>query len=168
MPFIFILPYIGVKIIDFAPFGVEQLSYHQSGAFAIIVYILFIGDTELKHLCAVQRLFMPVENIGRSFNGIFRHLIVDHHRSFYHRSVEAVFTRLPRQVIRVERYTMSAEPGTGIKRLEAIRLCLCRVDDFPNADAHFMAELGKFVDQTDIYIAVCVFQYFFHFRHGRR
>ena len=63
---------------------------------------------------------------------------------------------------------MSAETGTGIERLEAVRFGLCRVDDFPNAYAHLVTKLRKFIDETDVDVAICVLQDFLHLGNRRR
>ena len=53
---------------------------------------------------------------------------------------------------------MPAQPRPGIKRLEAERLGLGRVDHFPDVDAHAVEEHLQLVDQRDVHGAVGVFE----------
>ena len=57
---------------------------------------------------------------------------------------------------------MAAQAGAGIEGLEAERLCLGRVDDFVDIDAHPHAELLELVDQRDVDAAVDVFKQLGH------
>src|SRR5690606_10793878 len=60
------------------------------------------------------------------------------------------FARLPGQVERINGNAVSAKSGAGIEGHEAERLCLCRVDDFPNINAHAVKNDLEFVDHGDV------------------
>ena len=63
---------------------------------------------------------------------------------------------------------MTSKPWAWIKGLETVGLCFGSVHNFPHTDSHFVTEHGQFIDQTDIDIAICILQNFFHFRNGWR
>src|SRR4029453_12717206 len=48
------------------------------------------------------------------------------------------------------RETVPAESRTGVKRLKPERLSLCRIDNFPNVDAHPVIQHFKFVHQRNV------------------
>src|SRR5438445_4705443 len=65
--------------------------------------------------------------------------------------------RLPRQIMRVERYTMAADARPRIERHKAERLGRRRTHDFPGVDAEGIAEFGHLVCHADVYCSKRVF-----------
>ena len=61
-----------------------------------------------------------------------------------------VTTRLPREVGRVERDAVTADPGARVERHEPERLGGGRLDDLPGVDALLGAERGELVDERDV------------------
>ena len=62
---------------------------------------------------------------------------------------------------------MAPQTGAGIEGLKAVGLGLGGVDDLPEVDVHFIAQLHQLVYQTDIHIAVGIFQNLLHLGNGR-
>jgi len=81
--------------------------------------------------------------------------------------VEAVLSGFPGEVVRVQRDAVSAQTRSRIERLEAVGLGLSCVHNLPHADAHFVAEHGQLVDQTDVDVAVSVFENLLHLGNRR-
>ena len=65
-------------------------------------------------------------------------------------ALEAVLARLPAQIKRIDRDAMTAQTGSRIKRHEAERLGLRRVDDFPHIDAEVVAHQRQLVDEPNV------------------
>ena len=60
--------------------------------------------------------------------------------------------RPPRQVVRVDRDAVAADTWAGREPHEPERLGRGRVDDFPDVDAHPLAEERELVDERDVHV----------------
>ena len=76
------------------------------------------------------------------------------------RGGQALFAGKPREIKGIDRDAVSAQSGTGIKRLEAERLGLGRVDHLPDVDSHAVVEHLQLVDQRDVHGPVGVLEDF--------
>ena len=160
---IFILLNPWIEVGDDCALLLQLLDDAQRRALAVVVDVLFVSNTQHQHLRAVHRLFgAAVQELCGAVDAVFRHLVVNHHRAFDHRGVEAVLSGFPGEVVRVQRDAVSAQTRSRIERLEAVGLGLSRVHNLPHADAHFVAEHGQLVDQTDVDVAVGVFENLLH------
>jgi len=110
-------------------------------------------------------LLRVIECVGEPVDDIFRHAGVDLARQLDKAGVLTVFTRLPREVERVDGDAVPAQAGAGIKRHEAERLGLGRIDDLPDVDAHGGEDDLEFVDEGDIDAAEGILEQFGGFGH---
>ena len=158
--FVFFHPWI--KEGNFCAFSFQNVNYLQCRAFTVIIDILFISNAENQNFRAVHRFLYFIQDFSCAVNAVFRHLIVNHHRAFNHRGMETVLSCFPRKIVWVKRNAVSAKTRTRVERLETIWFCFCRIHNFPHTDTHFIAQHGQLVYQTDVDIAVGIFQNLFH------
>src|SRR5262245_37703825 len=76
-----------------------------------------------------------------------------------------MLSRQPREVERIDRNAMSAEPWPWIERLKPKRLRLRGLDDFPHVDIELVIEDLQLVDERDIDGAVRVLEDLARFSH---
>ena len=69
-----------------------------------------------------------------------------------------MLSRLPRQIMRIERDAMSADSRTRIERHETERLRRRRANDFPGVDIQRVTKAGHLVCHADVYRAKSIFQ----------
>ena len=111
---------------------------------------------------------MPIQNAHCTLYTVFRHLVIDHHGRFDHRSVESKFSCFPGKVIRIQRNAVPPKPRARIKCLESIRFCFRSIDNFPQTDTHFIAQNSQFIYQTNIDVTISIFQDLLHLSNCRR
>src|SRR5205814_6256890 len=80
-----------------------------------------------------------------------RHLQIGLRGGLDELGVEVEFARLPRKVVRVDRYAMPTDSGTGVERHEAVGLRRGGVDHFPDIDVHALAQHRQLVDESDVH-----------------
>src|SRR5262252_9001005 len=99
---------------------------------------------------AFQRLVASVEGILDLFYDKARHLAVDVASQFDETGFNTSLSCFPRQIERVYRNAMPAQPGSWIEGHKAERLAGSGLDDFPDIDAHAIAHHGHFIHQPDV------------------
>ncbi len=79
-----------------------------------------------------------------------RHIAIDLPSEFDKAGRKTVFSCFPSEIERVDRDAVSTQAGSGVKRHEAERLGLGRVNDFPDIYPHFGIDHLELVDHRDI------------------
>ena len=129
----------------------QQLDHLQRRRFARIRDVWLVRHAEHEDLRSLERPLSPVvQGLRDQRAAVVGHVLVDLAGELDELRVEAVFPRLPREVERVDRDAVAAEPGTGLEAHEAERLRRRRVHDLPHVDVHPVAELGELVDERDV------------------
>ena len=82
-------------------------------------------------------------------------------------SAKVKLLRLPGQIKRIDRNTVTAQPRAGIKSLKPEGLRLGGVDDFKEVDVHALTELFELIYQRYVDAAVDVFKQLGHLRCRR-
>src|ERR1700730_18433531 len=136
----------------------RALSYQPPGdvrgrGFPLVLDVRLVGHAQEQHRRAIQRLRVLVEKLRGPGHDIGGHPGVDLLGQLDER--ERVGQRaldLVRQVIRVNRDAVPADPGTWVERLEAERLSRRAPDRVPKIDTHLMADDRHLVDERDVYV----------------
>src|SRR6185503_12951748 len=81
---------------------------------------------------------------------------------------ETVLPRLPREIVRIERNTVTANPRAWIKGHEAERLRRRRATHFPRIDVERVTESRHLVRHADVDRSKRVFEKLRRFGHTRR
>ena len=159
---IFVLRNPWIIEINICHLAFEYFNYTKSRTFSIIINILLVCNTKNKYLCSVHSFLMTIQNLACALYAVFRHLIVNNHRSFDHRCMESILSCFPCKVIWIKRDTVSAKSRTWIECLETIWFCLSSINNFPHADSHSITEHSQFIYKTNVDISICVFKDLLH------
>ena len=99
----------------------------------------------------VQRVCHPVHDVGG-------HGGIDLARQFDETGILAKFARLPGEIERINRNAMAAQTWTWVKRHEAERFGLGRVDDLPDINPHGAIDDLEFIYEGNVDAAKRVFE----------
>ena len=105
------------------------------------------------HPAALDRLLLRVERARDLLQAEVGHVLVDLSGQLDELCIEVELARLPREVERIDREAVSAEPRAGLEAHEAERLRRRGLDDLPDVDMHPVAELRELVDERDVHRA---------------
>ena len=99
------------------------MDHFHCGRLSDVADIPLVGDPEYVNARAAQALVVVVQGVRNEINHKCRHLIVDLAGQVDEARLEAVHTRFPGEIERVERYAVPADSGAGIERHKTKRLC---------------------------------------------
>src|SRR6185369_895648 len=111
---------------------------------------------------------LVVESIRNELDHMLGHPRIDFLRETDEARIETVLPRLPREIVRIERNAVTANPWTGIKRHEAERLGRRRANHFPCVDVERVTESRHLVCHADVYRSKRVFEELRRFGDARR
>ncbi len=154
-----------VVIHDLGAVPREQAHHVQGGRLAHVVDVGLVGNPHHQHARPVDRLAAAVEGLGHArttYSGIAP-LICP--ASSMKRASKPASSGLPREVERVDRDAVPAQPGARIEGHEAERLGGRRVDDLPHVDVHLVAHERDLVHQPDVHAAERVLEQLHRLRH---
>ena len=119
--------------------------------------------------CTPDRPSAVVQRLGHQVDHVARHRQVDVTGELDEAVHEVELASPPRQVVRVDRDAVAADPGTGREPHEPERLGRGRVDDLPDIETHPLAQQRELVDERDVHVAEDVLEQLGHLgRVGRR
>src|SRR5438876_34816 len=104
-----------IAVFDMGPGFTQQLDDLIRWRLAIVVYVRFVRETEDTNPRALQSLPLLVERKHGLVHHVLGHTGVDLSRKFDEPRPGPVLCCLPREVERVERDAVSAEPRTGVE-----------------------------------------------------
>src|SRR5712671_219623 len=129
----------------------QQVHNLKGRALARVVDILFVTDSDDKDAGVLQGALRSLaKRLGNLLDDPLRHRRVDLARQFNEPRCDIEFACLPRQIKRVDWDAMSTEPGAGIKRHIAKRLCLGGLNNLPDIDVHRLENDLHLIYQGDV------------------
>src|SRR6267142_1323208 len=140
-----------IAVFDIGPRFTQQLDDLIRWRLAIVVDVRFVRETEDTDPRALQSLALLVERKHGLVHHVLRHTGVDFSRKLDEPRPRPVLCCLPREVERVERDAVSAEPWAGVERHEPEWLRLRRFDHFPHVDVHAVEDRLELVHQRNVH-----------------
>ncbi|MEY3457966.1 MAG: hypothetical protein RL215_1123 [Planctomycetota bacterium] len=151
---------MGVTVGEYSAAVEEEFEEFEGGAFAGVIDIFFVGHTEDADAAVADRFSGIIQKIGDSADDISGHEGVDFAGEFNEAGAHAIASCEPAEVEGVDGYAVSAEPWSGVEGLEAEGFGFGGINNFPDIDTHAVEEHFEFVDESDVYGAVGVFEDF--------
>src|SRR5262245_45723122 len=167
VPFEVDFRYIRVVELHAGAEGLQLLDDSERGAFTHVVDVTLVSHAYNQNLRPVDRLAMIVQPARHQVDHVIGHARIDLLGQRYETRLEAMHTSFPREVVRIERNTMSPYARPRIKGHEAEGLGRRRRNHLPCVDAQSVAEPSQFVHQTDVDCAESVFEQLARFGDAR-
>src|SRR5262245_64060686 len=126
--------HVRIGVSQMRPTSLQELNDIESRRLTNIVDVLLIGYSENVYSRAFHRLATIVERVLHLLDNEHRHLAIDVTGQLDKPSLDSRLPRLPRQVVRIDRYAVAPQPRPWIERHKAKRLCRGGFDYFPDID----------------------------------
>src|SRR4029450_12367785 len=117
-----------------------------------------VGNAEDQNVSAFEAVAAVVQGVGKALDHICGHRQVDLAGELDVARGELELAAPPSEVERVDRDTVTAEPGAGKERRKAEGFGRRRVDDFPDVETHALEQHLQLVYEGDIDAAVDVLE----------
>src|SRR5262249_46660916 len=105
---------IGIVIDHLGPVALEQLNYSDGRRFAEVADVTLVGHAQSQNLRFRRGHSQLIEQANRLVAHKLRHAAVDFAGQSDEMRVEIKFLRLPLEIMRIERYAMSADSWSRI------------------------------------------------------
>src|SRR5665647_2053458 len=128
----------------------EKADDVERRTFSHVVDVALVGDAEDKNAAAIHWLAIGIEGLRDALYDERRHLTVDLAREIDEARLVVERAHLPREIMRIEWNTVSANSGARRELHEAERLRRRGIDDFPDVDTELVADDLHLVHEPDV------------------
>ena len=142
---------MGVVVIHLGAAALEEVEQLERWALARVVDVLLVSHAQEQDLGPLEGLAAVVERVLNFAHHVAGHGHVHFAGELDEARGDAVLARLPRQVERVERNAVTAEPGAGVEAHEPEGLGLGGVEHVPHVDAHAVVDDLELVHERDVH-----------------
>jgi hypothetical protein len=141
---------VRVVVSDFGAEVVEKVHDFEGGAFAGVVNVLLVGDSEEEDFGTFDGFAASVEGEGELLDDVLGHLHVDLAGELDELGGATELLGLPGEVEGVDGDAVATPSRAGIEAHEAEGLGGGGVEDLPDVDAHSVEDDLELVDQGDV------------------
>ena len=149
---------IRIRIVENGAARAQDLHDEHGGGLAHVVNVALVGNAERQDAAALDGATALVQRVGDLGHHPLGHLAVDLAGKLDEVRGKSVFPRLPREIERIDRDAVAAEPRARIVAGKAEGLRGRRVDHLINVEPHAVGDDLHLVHETDIDRAMDVFQ----------
>ena len=156
--------HVRVVVADHGAAGQQLAGQRPGRRFPLVGDVTLVGHPEQQDLGPVDRLGVPVEQLGGAVGDVAGHPAVDLLGQLDEPERVAQRADLVGQVVGVDGDAVPADARAGVERLEPERLGGRAADRVPQVHVQLAAEDGHLVDQGDVHVPVGVLQQLGHLR----
>src|SRR6266403_4930806 len=148
----------GIVILHLRASLTQKVHQNVTGRFALVIHVWLVSQAQDQYAATLDRLALAIQRVRDTMHNVLGHGGVYLAGKFDEACVSPIFTRLPREIKRIDGDTMTPKAWTRIERHKAKWLRFRGFNDFPDINPHRAVNEFQLVNQRDIYAAENVLQ----------